>query len=61
MLRPLITAEAYFNEADELLEKGEVEEVSEERYNAVEDVKALAIRHRVCAVEGGYWNLRTMH
>ena len=66
MLRPLTAAEAYLKEADELLEKGKVEEASEKYYEAaVEAIKVLAIKHKVRAVEEakakGDWDLETIY
>ena len=64
MLRPLTAAEAYLKEADELLEKGKVEEASEKYYEAaVEAIKVLAIKHKVRAVEEakGDWDLKTIY
>ena len=66
MLRPLTSAEAYLQQADELLEKGDVVQASEKYYKAVEEaIKILAIENKISAlneakVKGG-WDLETLN
>jgi hypothetical protein len=53
VLRPLTAAEAYLEEADQLLDRGDAVQASEKYYKAVEEaVKELAIRHRIRSLAG---------
>jgi len=52
VLRPLTAAEAYLEEADQLLDRGDAVQASEKYYKAVEEaVKELAIRHRIRSLQ----------
>ena len=66
MLRPLTSAEAYLQEADELLEKGDVVQASEKCYKAVEEaIKILAVENKISTLNEakakGSWDLETLN
>ncbi|BAB66836.1 hypothetical protein STK_17470 [Sulfurisphaera tokodaii str. 7] len=66
MLRPLTSAEAYLQEADELLEKGDVVQASEKYYKAVEEaIKILAVENKISTLNEakakGSWDLETLN
>ncbi|MEM1627644.1 MAG: PaREP1 family protein [Sulfolobaceae archaeon] len=66
MLRPLTSAEAYLQEADEFLERGDIVQASEKYYKAVEEaIKILAIENKVSALNEakakGGWDLETLN
>ncbi|MCH4816848.1 MAG: PaREP1 family protein [Saccharolobus sp.] len=66
MLRPLTSAEAYLQEADEVLEKGDIVQASEKYYKAVEEaIKILAIENKITTLDEakakGSWDLETLN